>query len=115
MMLAHLRGLLKPVGKVTGDRQREELVLEALDMEEKAFSIRTNSLLLATVLAPAKITMDSRKKLNEELMERLARARLLATLDLPEFIRASSSLAPELVYAAVAATGLLNKKPHVDQ
>lgn len=112
MTLAHLRGLLKPIGRVTGDHHREDLVLEALEMEEKASSIRANSLLLATVLSPSRITSDSRKKLSEELMERLSRARLLSTLDLPEFIRVSSSLAPDVVYAAIAATGLLKKKPH---
>lgn len=110
MLAAHLRGLLKPVGRQADDRVREDTILEALHMEENARSLLAMCHLTAAMHGGAQLKADSRKKIFSELLDQAGDARLLDTFNINEYKSRTSELAPEQVYAAMVAAGALTKK-----
>ena len=110
MLVAHLRGLLKPVGRQADDRMREDTILEALHMEENAQALSAMCVLTATMYGGAPLKADSRKKIFGELLDKAGDARMLSALDINAYRSRTSELAPEQVYAAMVAAGVLTKK-----
>jgi len=110
MTAAHLRGLLKPVGRQANDRLCEDVILETLQMEESARSLAAMCDITATIYGGAPLKAEARKKIFSELMDKSGDARLLASFAFHEYKSRTSELAPEQVYAAMVAAGVLKEK-----